>query len=532
MKTLRTLLSLLIFSGLTACGGGGGVACGSLLGSVCNSEKTNTAPVASAGTLQNITLDVPATINGVSKLTKQVTLDGSYSTDAETTSLNLTYKWIFSEKPSGSIASLSDSSAVKPSFTADTTGTYKITLVVNDGKLDSSEASVVVVASISNSAPVANAGAKQTVAIGSTVMLDGTQSTDSDLSDPRIYKWVLLSAPATSSAKILDTSSPRPTFVADKAGDYIASLVVSDGKQESPTSTVIVTASAANIRPQAVASANLTSVNLGTEVVLDATKSTDQNNDMLTYSWAWISYPSTSAPSIDSASARPKFTPSVAGAYVLMLTVNDTKQDSLAVPITINASSSNAPVAVAGNDQFVTLSSSNTVTLNGSGSYDPDFGQTATLSYKWSLSRPASDTSAVLVGATTSMPTFFASKEGVYVASLIVTDSVGNVSAVSQVRVIASASNSPPIANAGPKQSVTSTTVTLSGSGTDADGNSLTYSWSVQSVPVGGTATLSSTTAQSPTATISSTAGNYVFKLIVNDGTVDSAPHTVTITKS
>ncbi len=44
-----------------------------------------------------------------------------------------------------------------------------------------------------------------------------------------------------------------------------------------------------------------------------------------------------------------------------------------------------------------------------------------------------------------------------------------------------------PVADAGPDQSVTTgATVTLDGSGsTDADGDSLTYSWSLTSVPTG-----------------------------------------------
>ena len=103
---------------------------------------------------------------------------------------------------------------------------------------------------------------------------------------------------------------------------------------------------------------------------------------------------------LDNDVTKPTFTPTLAGTYVLALTVNDGKKDSEeadSVTITVNAASTNtAPVAVAGTDQYVPVSSTNKITLTGSGSYDNDTGETATLTYKWYLSRPAADTTAVL----------------------------------------------------------------------------------------------------------------------------------------
>lgn len=542
MKIIQIVCAVFLVSMLTACGGGGGVACGGLLSGVCGTDKTNTAPVANAGSLQNVTLDVPAFVNGVSKLTKLVTLDASRSTDNETVSLNLTYKWTLAEKPAGSTAVLSSATALRPTFTADVTGTYKISLVVSDGKLTSTnDASVTVVASITNSAPVADAGAKQNVVLGSTVMLDGTTSTDADLTDPRIYRWALQVPKASgSTATLSDASSPRPTFVADKLGDYIATLWVSDGKVESSPIQVVVTSSVENTAPTANAG-NDQNVTLSTSsvvtVTLDGTNSTDPENDTLTYKWAWMSYPSalTAAPSLTTTSPKPTFTPTVSGTYVLSLTVNDGKKSSEpdSITITVNASNS-APVAVAGTDQYVPVSSTNKITLNGSGSYDSDTGQTATLTYKWYLSSPAADTTAVLSSSTATSPTFYASSAGVYVASLVVTDANGSASTVSQTRVTASTANSPPVANAGVIQTVSGATrVTLDGSASsDADGDTITYAWSIQSAPdLNTVTTLTNATTVAPSFT-PNTPGVYVIKLIVNDGKVSSAAHTVTITRA
>ena len=69
-----------------------------------------------------------------------VTLDASASTAAPGKSLS--YSWTLSSKPSGSSAVLANASAAKPSFTVDLVGTYVASVVVSDGTVSSSPASV------------------------------------------------------------------------------------------------------------------------------------------------------------------------------------------------------------------------------------------------------------------------------------------------------------------------------------------------------------------------------------------------------
>ena len=99
----------------------------------------------------------------------------------------------------------------------------------------------------------------------------------------------------------------------------------------------------------------------------------------------------------------------------------------------------------------------------------------------------------------------------------------------SVLAVIPSA-NTPPVANAGPDQTVlVGDVVTLNGSGSsDADGDPLTFQWSFSSRPSGSSATLSSASSVAPTFQIDR-AGTYDIRLIVNDGKVDSTADIVII---
>ncbi|MDD2366589.1 MAG: PKD domain-containing protein [Desulfuromonadaceae bacterium] len=99
-----------------------------------------------------------------------------------------------------------------------------------------------------------------------------------------------------------------------------------------------------------------------------------------------------------------------------------------------------------------------------------------------------------------------------------------------ETTVNAAGLNIPPTANAGTNQRVvTGSVVTLDGSGSsDANGDTLTYTWSVSSKPVGSTVALSSKSAVTPSFTTNSV-GTYIFNLIVNDGKVNSTISTVKV---
>ena len=69
----------------------------------------------------------------------------------------------------------------------DRAGSYTVQLIVNDGKVDSLPDQVVI---NQNSPPTANGGPDKSVAVTTTVTLDGSGSIDVD-GDPLTYQWSL-----------------------------------------------------------------------------------------------------------------------------------------------------------------------------------------------------------------------------------------------------------------------------------------------------------------------------------------------------
>ena len=96
--------------------------------------------------------------------------------------------------------------------------------------------------------------------------------------------------------------------------------------------------------------------------------------------------------------------------------------------------------------------------------------------------------------------------------------------------VTVSTVNVPPNADAGSDQGVVvGDLVIFDGSGSnDPDGDSITYLWSISNQPGGSLTTLSGANTASPSL-VPDLPGAYTVQLVVNDGSVDSAPDVVTI---
>lgn len=188
--------------------------------------SSNASPVADAG------------LDQTGQSGEVIELDGSASFDPDGD--ELTYEWAFASLPSGSSATLLNDFREDPQFYADVAGVYEVELTVDDGDLFDTDTLVVTV-SDSNGAPTANAGPDQSVSAGSSVQLNGGNSTDPE-DDALNFTWQFTSRPSGSTAVLSSTFSPTPRFTADLAGSYVISLVVDDGTLSSSPDSVTVAA--------------------------------------------------------------------------------------------------------------------------------------------------------------------------------------------------------------------------------------------------------------------------------------------------
>jgi len=122
---------------------------------------------------------------------------------------------------------------------ADVHGDYLIELVVRDPWAPSDPDTVFV--SFENVKPVADAGDNQSVVQGDTAYLDGRESCDANL-DPLTYSWSIVSKPTDSVAEIEDPTSEQTQLVTDTPGEYVVSLVVSDGFVASDPNNITIVA--------------------------------------------------------------------------------------------------------------------------------------------------------------------------------------------------------------------------------------------------------------------------------------------------
>lgn len=215
-------------------------------------------------------------------------------------------------------------------------------------------------------------------------------------------------------------------------------------------------------------------------MTLNGAGSSDPDGDALSYAW-------TSGPSVTltgASTASPTFTaPQVTTDRYLVftLTVSDgdlSATDTVTVRVRNTPPPNRRPVANAGPNQ--TVNEGATVTLDGSGSSDPDRD---TLSYAWTQTGGPSVT---LTGASTASPTFTAPQvtaDTNLVLRLTVSD--GSLSATDTITVTVQQTNRPPIANAGADQTAkVGDKVTLDGTASeDPEGDSLRYAWTQTSGP-------------------------------------------------
>lgn len=253
---------------------------------------------------------------------------------------------------------------------------------------------------------------------------------------------------------------------------------------------------------------------VGTSVGLSGSGS-DPDGDALTFQWTFSSRPTGSGASIQNAtSASAAFVPDLPGTYVLRLAVDDghggTASDTVTITVTqAGGGGSHAPVADAGSDQSVSAGSQ--VTLDGSGSSDPDQGDV--LTYSWRLLSGPSSVS--IQSATSARARATLSSSGEYVFELTVSD--GTFSARDTVKfTVIQPNRAPSVSLAVPGFVYPGTTVHADANASDPDGDALSFQWALLQRPGGSTATIADNgTSASFTPDL---VGSYLLRVTVSDG--------------
>ena len=436
-----------------------------------------------------------------------VELDGSGSFDPNGDPLS--YAW---SQVEGSEVALSDAHAMRPTFIGKKSGPYGFRLVVNDGRADSLPDEVLI--TIRNVPPTADAGADQVVDAGTRVVLDGSATSDAN-GDPFTLSWTQVEGP---SVVLQWVDENRVCFVPETSGVYRFRLAAFDGElYSSPDETQVVVHDLNHV-PTADAGEDQT-VLLHSIVTLDGSGSTDPDDDPLEYFWSQAEGPEAVILE-DAFSPHAWFTPARVGSYRFELVVNDGLNMSPPDYVTVTAVSENhAPVALTAGTSVAEIG--DRVTLDGTGSYDPDGDP---ITYRWSQTGGVQVT---LEDAESAVAAFHAISEGTFRFKLVVSD--GELeSDPATLEVIVNGDNQVPIADAGSSTKVRCGLETcLDGSASyDPDpGDTISYAWSQVEGPL---VSLRDPDTATPCFTPWN-AGKYVFELRVSDGQAQSAPAQVTV---
>ncbi|MCI0505619.1 MAG: PKD domain-containing protein, partial [Gammaproteobacteria bacterium] len=418
-------------------------------------------------------------------------------------------------------AAASTVSFVAPNVAVSSNITLRFTVTDDLGASAADEVVVTIAPGLGNIPPTADCGADQIANPGASVTLAGSGN-DADGSVTG-YQWTQLAGPPVI---LTGAATEVVTFAmpADMQGETAVTmqLTVTDNQGATGSDQVVITA---NLPPVANAGADQF-VRAGDTVNLPGSGS-DPDGNIVSYLWTQIGEQTVQ---FNRNSANTSFTaPDTAGSLSFELTVTDDNGATGKDTVVINVDTSNVPPAAdAGPDLSVESGAPDPVTITGSG-FDDDGN---IMAYLWTQIAGPSVTLSGADTATVSFAVPVLQQQSIITLRLTVVDDAGATGSDEvSVSINAPVANNPPVANAGADQTVSAgALVTLSGLGTDADGDPLTYSWSQTNGPA-----IALANANTPVATFSApqvtAVTDITLQLTVTDdnGAADTDPVVITV---
>lgn len=345
------------------------------------------------------------------------TLNGAQSSDPDQGDI-LSYLWAITSQPANSDPTLTDNLTHTAGFSSSVLGQYTISLTVKDQHGEASTASVTLAVEANNQAPIAQLVAERSIMLNDLVTLQCAQCNDPE-GQPLSYLWKLQGKPENSIAQLIQHTTATPSLSADIEGDYVITLIVSDGQLSSEQATAVLHAQA-NEKPTAIIS-DVPSILVNEEIQLDGTQSADPEGKDLTYEWEIVS-PSGRATLSNTDVAKPLFKASMTGEFVVSLRTNDGAKYSDTQTITITVNRNAPPMLIFEGLQTRIAVVGNPVTFDVSQSYDPEG---TVLNFTWVLTKPTGS-SAILTTTDQSITQFTPDIAGIYSITIVVEDADGN----------------------------------------------------------------------------------------------------------
>jgi hypothetical protein len=510
-----------------------------------------------------------------------VQLDGSGSTDPQ--KLTLTFLWSLLQAPAGSKAVLNATNVTTPSFVADLTGSYTVSLVVSDGAYSSPLATAIITAG-----PCGDNGPT----VGSITFSQGTSIQTTEFAAPSV------DGGTGDGGVVTDGGNEDAGTTSDGGTDVDAGPAADAGHADAGHSDAGTTQADAGSAETLFAEAAPILLKAAVEDLdTEPGTCTPAIPAVFTYQWS-LQAPEGSAATLSSATAAaPTFVPDLAGVYLAALVVTDLNGHASPIEsttVTVSNCGEHKPVvtfvssSVKASVNGVTVGTTapqldTPVTLTAAAfsadnGVDPTTGVNCdpsgliqkTVTVNWTFlslpfgSKATLDVPPVVTGGgspsepVSSLAFFSPDQPGSYVVQLSGVDSSGLKSTTAPVITITVAGctgNQPPVvaAIAGFNEAGSPLPVGAGGNETDTIGDSVqfrptvtdadntgsctpeqtfTYAWTLLSLPSASHTSLNDPTTAEPGLLLDAP-GTFVLQLVVTDSVgVVSLPATISVTAS